>query len=109
MASSGDAASLGGSSPTRLQAACPASELHVLARRGDVGLTADEDHATAEPLVALQVESLQLVLGETCGEFIGLLGGCALPEAADGDDIPVATVHHLIGVEARQRFKLPGQ
>ena len=40
-------------------------------------------------------------------EFIGLLGGRALAEATDGDDVAVATVHHLIGVEPRQRSELP--
>ena len=38
-----------------------ACQLPRLARRGGVGFAADQDHAPAEPLVALEVESLQLV------------------------------------------------
>ena len=79
------------------------------AYRRSVGFAANEDHAAAEPLVALEVEFLELGSGKARGEFIGLLGGRALPEAADGDDVAVATVHHLIGVEPGQRFELPGE
>ena len=45
--------------------------LRRVARRGGVGFAADEDHAPAEPLVAPEVESLQLVSYKARGEFIG--------------------------------------
>src|SRR5690348_461955 len=48
--------------------------LPVLARRRSLGFAADENHAAAEPLVALQAESLELVSCKARGEFIGLLG-----------------------------------
>ena len=69
----------------------------MLARRRSVGFAADEDEASRrEPLVALEVESLALVLGKARSKFIGLLGGRALPEAADGDDVRIAPSPQLI-------------